>query len=102
MGAITLLYVLLIVGGVVWIVYRVTAYTRTERERESRWALMASDRLMTRPLDTAKKEKTSTGPVEFEQPKGSRLPRPVARKGSYTEGRCTDVATSHQRPKKAR
>lgn len=43
MSPLVLAYCLLLLAGVIWIAYRVVAYMRAERERESRWIDMFED-----------------------------------------------------------
>jgi len=55
MNAITAVYLLLLLGGIAWIVYRVHVYLRAERERDSRWVEMASDKRLTAQMESRKK-----------------------------------------------
>jgi hypothetical protein len=43
MSTLTVVYVLLLLVGIGWVVYRVSLYMRTEREREARWTKMFTD-----------------------------------------------------------
>jgi len=57
MNFLTTLYVLLVIAGMGWVAYRLMMYTRNERQRESRWDDMASDRQFIAYLDSLKKER---------------------------------------------
>ncbi|GEM_PF-3647902 len=57
MSVITILYVVLVVAGIVWIVHRFRVFMRDEKERESRWVMMASDERLGGFLDSLKQEK---------------------------------------------
>ncbi|MEW6113187.1 MAG: hypothetical protein AB1664_13740 [Thermodesulfobacteriota bacterium] len=43
MSTLTVVYVLLLIAGIGWVVYRISLYMRTEREREARWTKMFTD-----------------------------------------------------------
>ncbi len=61
MSVITILYVVLVVAGIVWIVHRFRVFMRDEKERESRWVMMASDERLGGFLDSLKREKEGKG-----------------------------------------
>ncbi|MFC1836255.1 hypothetical protein ACFL2Q_16305 [Thermodesulfobacteriota bacterium] len=66
-----------LIAGVVWIIYRIKAYVRNERDREARWAHMASNedfRSFLQDLSAKSAAKTSGTP---ETP-GKDDPRPFS------------------------
>jgi hypothetical protein len=75
MNFLTTLYILLLIAGMGWVVYRFMLYMRNERERDSRWDDMASDRQFMAYLESLKKERTggsqATPPSEQKTPSTS-------------------------------
>lgn len=57
MNYLTTIYVLLLIAGMGWVVYRFMIYMRNERERESLWDDMASDRKFMAYLESLKKDR---------------------------------------------
>jgi hypothetical protein len=57
MSVITIFYLLLVIAGVVWVVYRFMVFMRDERDRESKWTTIASDDRLRSFLDSLKREK---------------------------------------------
>lgn len=43
MNLLTVLYVVLVLAGIAWVVYRLSTYISQQRDRESRWTEMASE-----------------------------------------------------------
>jgi hypothetical protein len=43
MNLLTVLYVILVIVGIAWVMYRLRTYISQQRERESRWDEMAAD-----------------------------------------------------------
>ena len=56
--ALWITYVGVIVGGIVWITYRLVVYLRKERERELSWADLGSDDDFKQYLQTLKDEQS--------------------------------------------
>ncbi len=56
--ALWVIYIGVIVGGVVWIIYRLVIYLRKEREREMNWANLASDDDFKAYLETLKNQRS--------------------------------------------
>ncbi|MBM4326958.1 MAG: hypothetical protein FJ118_07315 [Deltaproteobacteria bacterium] len=84
MSTLTIVYVLLLIAGIGWVVYRISLYMRAEREREARWTKMFTDdqfkKLLARmktgtasgnPTESSGREKEGkTGPTSGSRPKG--------------------------------
>jgi hypothetical protein len=50
------MYLLILAGGVGWVIYRAKQYMESEKEREQQWAYMASDPSFKSFLDNLKTE----------------------------------------------
>jgi|GEM_PF-815635 len=78
MNSLFLAYCLLVLVGLVWVVYRVLIYMRSERERESRWSDMLEDEDFKKYLKQLSAESKAGGDQKGAEPEdaAARAPAP--------------------------
>ncbi len=105
MSSLLLIYILLMLGGVAWLGYRILLYVRNERHRESVIDYMADDEQFEAYLQGLKRSQDDKGaPVAPEQPSQRPVdrpkpqPRPQPKPAPMRKAPQGPQPVSHERP----